>query len=51
MSRVRNTHGRDDKCIENLVKKKITGTDHLRELGAEGRIILKCILKEQGARI
>jgi len=41
------THGRDDKCIHNLVGKP-EGKNHSEDQGVNGRIILKRILEKYG---
>jgi hypothetical protein len=40
-------HGRDEKYLQNLVR-KLKGRDHLRDLGVDRRIILKWILMTWG---
>jgi hypothetical protein len=36
------------RCIQNFGRKNLKGKSHLRDLGVDGRIILKWIIKECG---
>jgi len=38
-------HG-ESGCIQGLGRKKLRAKDHLRNLGVDGRIILKCVVKK-----
>jgi hypothetical protein len=41
------TYGRDEKCIQKFWLAKPAG-DHLKDLGAYGKIILECIIEKWG---
>jgi hypothetical protein len=47
---VEHMHGGEQKCIQGLVR-KLEGTDHLKILGIDRRIILKLILHKQDGRV
>jgi hypothetical protein len=40
------THGRASKYIRRFAAENLEIREHLEDLGVDGRIILKCILKE-----
>jgi hypothetical protein len=42
MGEARSTEGREEKCTKNEVG-NLTKTDHLRDQGVDGRIILKLL--------
>jgi hypothetical protein len=46
-----NTHGADDKRIQNISQKIWNAGDHLGELGVDGKIILQCILNKYDVMI
>jgi hypothetical protein len=45
MDWTRSSHGRDDKCMQNLFE-NLKGRDHLGDLGLHERIILKWMLRK-----
>jgi hypothetical protein len=49
MDRTCNTHGRYGKCIQNFILKTEV-IDHFENIGVDGRIILRWILRNQDDR-
>jgi hypothetical protein len=41
-----NSYGRDEKCIQNFSWGNTKGRSQLGDIGIDGRIILKLVLKE-----
>jgi len=39
MNGVCDTHGKDDKWVENFIRENMKGRDHLEDLVIDGRII------------
>jgi hypothetical protein len=50
MSGACSTHGRDEKCIQNLVGKP-EGKNSSKDLGVDGSTILEWILGKQGGKL
>jgi hypothetical protein len=42
------THGRDEKCIQNFGRKNPKGRDNSKDVGVDGRIILKWVSRNRG---
>jgi hypothetical protein len=45
------TDGGDKNCVHNFIQKTREKRGNLEDLGADGRIILKCILRKQVERV
>jgi hypothetical protein len=49
MGRACSTHGRDEKCIQNL-SESLKGRDHSEDQGMDGKI-LEWIFRKQGGKV